>query len=233
MDVPHRPAAEAALYRLSKRWWRLTGRLPEAVRTPLVAEGRPVFMIHNPKCAGSSLKGLLGVRATRTTHSWPRDLFRPALWEEGVFVVAVRHPFERFLSSWRYHCRSGYAGKLVRRHGDLSRLSPQDYFDFIAQYPENCGPQVHWVDYPSARKPEADVVLRVEDSASWPEQLRARGIMPVMNLAPRLNTSPRGEGAGPAEMGLREDALDRLRARVEARYRDDYLRFGYAFGARN
>ncbi len=233
MDVPHRPGLERWLYRQSKRWWRLTGRIPDGVRTGLSVDGRPVFLVHNPKCAGSSLKRLLGVTARRTTHSWPRDLFRPSVWREGIFVVAVRHPMERFLSSWHYHCRSGYRGKLVKRHGDLSHLSPLAYFDFIQQYPENCGLQSLWVDYPSAEKPQCDLVLRTEDSADWPRILAAYGIHPVLAEAPRLNIS-RACGAGDAPVpGLADGDQAALRVKVETFYRSDYLRFGYAFAAVN
>jgi Sulfotransferase family len=231
MTPPHRLALEHALYRLSKRWWRLTGRLPDGVRTALMVADRPVFLVHNPKCAGSSLKRLLGVQAPRTTHSWPSDLFRPKLWETGIFVVAVRHPMDRFLSSWRYHCRSGYRGKLVKRHGDLSHLTPLEYFSFIRQYPENCGLQSLWVDYPSARKPHCDIVLKVEDSAQWPQTLRDHGIVPQMADMPVLNASPASGAGNRPDLGLTEAEFLTLRQQVETFYHSDYLRFGYDFGA--
>ncbi len=141
MTIPRRTALELLLYRISKRRYRISGRLPASVKVPQGVGGRPVYLVHNPKCAGSSLKQLLGVTASRTTHSWPRDLFRPSAWEESLVVVAVRHPLDRFLSSWRYHCCSGYRGKLVKRHGSLCNLSPSEYFEFIQQYPENLGLQ--------------------------------------------------------------------------------------------
>lgn len=231
MSIPHRPTLERWLYRLSKRWWRLTGRLPEGLRTPLVVGGRSVFLVHNPKCAGSSLKRMLGVTARRTTHSWPRDLFRRRVWQQAIIVVAVRHPFDRFLSSWRYHCRSDYRGKLVKRHGSLSHLSPLEYFDFIRQYPENCGLQSLWVEYPRGCKRQCDIVLKVEESARWPEILRAHGIEPVMADAPRVNALAEGGAVGPAELGLSEAEFVALREKVEAFYRSDYLRFGYDFAA--
>lgn len=217
--VPHRPAWEAWAYRQSKRWYRLSGRLPEGAQTALTVGDRRVFLVHNPKCAGSSLKRMLGVSARRTTHSWPRDLFRPAQWQHDLFVVAVRHPLDRFLSSWRYHCRSGYGGKLVKRHGPLSHLSALEYFDFIQQYPENCGLQSLWTDYPSAQKPTCDLILRVEESALWPAQMQALGITPLTQEAPRANATEAGSQAASAE----------LVAKVEDFYRSDYRRFGYAF----
>lgn len=230
MTIPRRTALEVLLYRISKRRYRISGRLPESVKVPQAVGGRPVYLVHNPKCAGSSLKQLLGVSASRTTHSWPRDLFRPSAWEQGLVVVAVRHPLDRFSSSWRYHCRSGYRGKPVKRHGSLRHLSPSEYFDFIQQYPENLGLQSLWVDYPSRTKPECDIVLRVEESTSWLELLASHGIAPTANLAPHLNTTDTETNfANSANTGLSDKAFYALCQKVEAFYQDDYLRFHYDF----
>lgn len=227
--VPRRWAVERRLYEWSKKLRRLTGRLPPAVETPLRVGARRVFLVHNPKAAGSSLKRLLGVRARKTTHATPAELFRREIWQNNIFVVAVRHPLARFLSSYRYHVKSGYGGKLVKRHGDLSDLTPLQYFDFIAQYPENCGLQSRWTDYPSAAKPQCDIILRTEDSADWPAILRAHGIEPVADEAPRLNVTAAPDQAAD-DLGMTEAEFAELRARVESFYRSDYLRFGYDFG---
>ena len=112
-SIPRRWGIERRLRLLSKGLRRQTGRLPPAVETPLRVGAARVFLVHNPKCAGSSLKRLLGVRARKTTHATPAQLFRPEVWENNVFVVAVRHPLARFLSSYRYHVLSDYRGKLV------------------------------------------------------------------------------------------------------------------------
>lgn len=227
MEIPRRTALEASLYRLSKRWHRFSGSLPEGIRTPHAVGGRPVYLVHNPKCAGSSLKRLLGVNASRTTHTWPRDLFQATTWENGLIICAIRHPFERFLSSWRYHCRSDYRGKLVKRHGPLLHLSPLDYFHFIKQYPENLGLQSLWVDYPSTVKPKCDIILRSEESASWPGILREAGIVVSDSSVPQLNTTSDFHNHNVVEAGCANVSFERLREIIHRYYESDYLRFGY------
>lgn len=230
-EIPKRYQIEAILHRGARNLWRLTGKVHPSLVTGQEIDGRPVFLIHNPKCGGTTLKALFGIRAGRTTHCWPRQMFRRGAWRDGFFITSVRDPFERFLSSYAYHVKGGYRGKLVKRHGAaVKALSAFDYFRFIAQYPENLGAQSNWTDYPDPDKPHCDLILRLEDAANWSDVLRARGItLAAAGAAERRNSSDAGAGleARLARLGLSADAAAELRRLVEARYRADCLRFGY------
>ena len=222
----HRNAVVRQVYFSSKRLYRLLGKTPSAMVTSLALEGRPVLFSHAPKAGGSSLRQLLGTRGM--THSMPELVLSPSTWHRAFIIAPVRHPFDRFVSGYSYHVRSAYAGTLYRTHGKaLKALDPFQYLTFISQYPEKLGPMANWTDYPSTTKPRADLVLRIEDSSRWVEQLTNAGL----NLAGRelghLNAT-RPAGATPESvLDLEDSAVERLRQMVYRAYAKDYEDFGY------
>lgn len=227
--IPRRNPVEAQLYAASKVLYRITGHVPHALVSPYRAHGRPVYFVHNPKCAGSTIKAVLGCRARHTTHAWPRRVIRRATWEAGFFIVGIRDPFDRFLSSYFFHVKGRYRGKLLKRYGDALRaLSPEGYLDFIGQFPENLGPQVMWTDMPGTAKPACDLILRHEDSQNWGERLRAAGVeLPSYDIPSRNEGTRPAPEALAATLGLSDEGVARLRRRVEEVYAIDYERFGY------
>lgn len=224
MALARRNPVAKAIYFGAKRIYALTGTVPPKNRTELRVDGRPVVVIHNPKAAGSTLKAMLGVRGT--THTMPRLAYSRRMWRGTFSVVAVRHPFDRFVSGYTFMVRDGRG--IMRRHprDEVAAMTPLDFLDFIRDYPEKLGPQVNWACHPDPDKPMADLVLRVEESGDWHRRLAAAGI-PARPLPERRNTS-RAEGEDYARsLCLDSAALDRLEALVFAEYGVDYATFGY------
>lgn len=228
-----RSPLEKQLYFASKFHWRVTGRVHPSLITDQFVGGQRVYLVHNPKCGGSTLKALFAVSAKKTTHTFPRLMFRHALWRENLFVVSVRNPFDRFVSSYMYHVKSRYGGALVKRYGpSIKDLSPMEYLNFISQFPEKLSAQTNWTDYPSHEKPSCDVILRLEDSCTWVQTLARHSILlseqevPKRNATPTQST-PQGPQTPLAAL-LPADEITALRRRIEDMFRQDYLRFGYA-----
>lgn len=163
--------------RLGMHLPRLAGIIPKQLHLPHTVDGRPVYLLHNPKAAGTSLKSMLNAPTGRTLHIWAAGAFRKKVWGAALTICAVRDPLDRFLSGYRFHVQGPYAGYLFKIHRQaLKSATLQEYFDCIQQYPDYLGPQWRWYSYPSAAKPMCDVILRVEDSANWVTQLRQAGI---------------------------------------------------------
>lgn len=215
-----------AVYFSTKGLFWLAGRPPTAMRTDLTCDGRPVLFLRAPKSAGTSLRGLL--HTTGMTHAMPRHVLGERLWREAFSIAAVRHPFDRFVSAYRYHVRGPYKGALYRAHGAaLKQLDPFGYLAFIRQYPEKLGHQSNWTCYTSARKPRADIVLRTEHSDDWIDQLTAAGLDLTGRRLERRNASRPAETDYAAVLGLSEPEVDRLRDAVHAAYACDYTEFTY------
>lgn len=194
--------------------------------TDLRLNGRRVLLSHTPKAGGTSLRRLLGTKGM--THSMPEMVLTEQMWHDSVVIVPVRHPFDRFVSGYCYHVLGQYKGTLYRRHGSaLKQLDVFTYLSFITQYPEKLGPLANWTDYPSATKPRADIVLRVEDSHGWVDQLTAAGLNLGSRQITRSNPS-RPDGVTTDQvLGLAAKDFRQLRALVHAAYRQDYVDFGY------
>lgn len=203
----------------------LFGRVPKVLHTPFSTDGRPVYLLHNPKAAGSSLKRMLHCPKGRTLHIWATGAFSRRIWRDSFVITAVRDPIDRFWSGYRFHVRGPYAGALYKRHGPaLKSLSPEDYFTFIQQYPEYLGPQVNWATYPDPVKPRADLILRVEDSATWPEKLRQAGLnIPDQDMAHENRSA---KESAPQKLSAN------LLAQLCAYYAEDYEKLGYEFPAK-
>lgn len=200
---------------------RKVGFVPKQLHTRYEADGRPVYLIHNPKAAGSSLKALLCPHKLRTLHIWARGAFRKSTWRNSVVVCGVREPLSRFVSSYNYHVVGPYKGALYRLHGEAFKtLSVDDYFELMRQYPEYLGPQANWYAYPDAEKPVCDVILRVEESKDWLDQLAAAGIAVEAPEMPERNVSQKALSVGMLEPSLRR--------RLQDYYAEDYDRLGYS-----
>jgi hypothetical protein len=80
---------------------------------------RKLCFVHNPKCMGASLKDWLGLRTGNADHRFPTLMVNKQTWEEYRTIVVVRHPTDRFVSSFNFHCRSDYSGGYLSRYPDL------------------------------------------------------------------------------------------------------------------
>lgn len=225
-SYPKRSRVKKALYFGSKHLLGLTGHIPSPWKTGHEVDGKPVLLIHNPKAAGSSLKALVGARGT--THSMPRLILSERAWRAHFIILSVRHPFDRFLSGYSFFVGGKHTGTLWRAHGAaLRQMDPFAFLEFIKQYPEKLGPQVNWGLYPSAAKPRADLILKVEESANWPEQLRQAGLTVSGAEVPQLNNSRPAGHLADGVLGLAPEETQRLKTRVETYFAADYESFGY------
>jgi len=118
LDTPlRRSVVQRKVYFASKSLYKLTGHLPPPWETPHSVDGKPVYFVHIPKAAGSSLKTLLGCRIGKTTHAMPRLVMRKRQWHDSFLIASVRQPFDRFVSSYGYMVKQQGSGVLNRMYG--------------------------------------------------------------------------------------------------------------------
>ena len=205
---------------------RMWGRPTDAMRTDLVCDGRAVIFLHNPKTGGKSLRQFLHVR--RDSHAYASERLSPRQWLATFSVVAVREPFERFLSNYYDRVLKGNDNALVRLYGpEFKRIDPFTYLEVLKREPIFGGPQTLWTDYPLPAKPRADLVLRYEDIASWKERMVAAGLDVADRDLPHVNRSRRAGSDHLADLRVTPEGFARLEAAVKDHFRGDYLAFGY------
>ncbi|SMX22480.1 sulfotransferase family 2 domain-containing protein [Boseongicola aestuarii] len=217
-----------AIHKASKRLYAITGTIPRKHLTPHRVDGRQVVVIHNPKAAGSSLKIMLSADTSiGTTHTGPSQAYSRRMWHSTFSVVAVRHPFDRFVSRYVFMILKQRGGVLKREWGD--RIQGMDLFtflEFIGQYPGKLGPQKIWTHFPSVSKPVADLILKVEESDNWEAQIRAAGINPHP-VEERKNVTRAADQSFGQVLSLTDAELAHLEEEVFAVYQADYEAYGY------
>ncbi len=209
---------------------RAYGQPGDGMLTDLVLDGRRVIFIHNPKAGGTSLGKFLGVK--RRSHSFPEDRLSPRNWQECYSIVAIRDPFDRFLSGYFDHVRKPNINALTRMYGPaFKQASPFEYLDILLENPKFGGSQLHWTDYPSPTKPRSDLVLRYEEISLWGEKLTAVGLDMGRRTLPHTNRGPRSSLDPRTALNLSPDAFVRLEQTVRQAFRPDALAFGYPLDA--
>lgn len=84
-----------------------------------------VIHLHIPKTAGTAIRhSLFGSSVIKHVPACEIPL---AFWEVLPSLAVIRHPLDRFVSSYKYHVKSPYRGVLLKRHPDLKTLSLSDY----------------------------------------------------------------------------------------------------------
>ena len=174
-----------------------------------------VCFVHNPKAMGTSLKAWLGLRTDNADHRFPTLMVNKALWEQYTTVVVVRHPIERFLSSYHFHCRSDYAGGYLAKYPDLKEWSMELYFRRMAQHdPYALSPQWKYAVHLRSDQP-VDVLLKMGEHEAGLRRLGTR--LGISAPVPQMN---RAQGDKPAlSSGLRDGLVDY--------YRRDFETFGF------
>ena len=214
------------LHTLQHRLARVYGRPGSGMLTDVQLGGRPVIFLHNPKAGGTSLGRFLGVK--RRSHAFPTDRINPRYWTHCFVIVAVRDPFDRFLSGYFDHVGKDNFNALTRIYGPaFKRISPFEYLEILLLRPKFGGSQLLWTDYPHPLKPRADLVLRYEEIQQWPGQLAAAGLELGDRSLPHSNKGPRSEVDPRLALGLTVPEFARLEQAVRVAFWVDALAFGY------
>lgn len=180
-----------------------------------VDHARKLFFVHNPKCMGTSLKQWLGLRVDNADHRFPTLTVNRAVWEAYTTVVVVRHPIDRFVSSFNFHCRSAYAGGYTVKYPDLKSWDMTTYFERMrAHEPLAIAPQWKYTVHLNSDAPP-DFLIRMETAADdIPRLARTLGITDGL---PGLNR----------HTGQKERPELALLERLKAYYALDFQLFGY------
>jgi len=176
---------------------------------------RKLCFVHNPKCMGTSLKGWLGLRTDNADHQFPTLMVNKAVWEAYTTVVVVRNPVDRFVSSFNYHCRSGYSGGYTVKYPDLKEWSMEDYFERMRlEQPYAVAPQWKYAVHLNSEA-EPNHLIRMEDSARGIQRLADE--LGIETSVPGLNRSS----------GSKPTITAEFRTALEDYYHRDFEMFGY------
>jgi hypothetical protein len=164
---------------------------------------------------GTSLKGWLGLQTDHADHRFPTLVVSKPTWESYTTIVSVRHPVDRFLSSYNFHCKSDYSGSYMERHPDLKSWDMDRYFEVMRVHEPHClAPQWKYTCHMKSEYPPR-FVIRMEDSAL--ELARLAEYLDTPLSIPLLNQGSVRKDPPPADF---------LRKLVDY-YRQDFEMFGY------
>jgi hypothetical protein len=193
---------------------------PFRERTINVLHDRKLIFVHNPKCAGTSIKRVLGIpTGYAADHRIPAYMVHRRTWEEYFSFVVVRNPFERLVSSFTYHTSPTYDGFFIKRYPHLKELDLKAYFELMRKEPTAIRPQVDYVEHKRSDK-SVDRICRMEHLA---EDLSA--LFRELGIEAELPHENRTEHKSYREYFFDDD----LAESVQRYYRMDMDRLGYAF----
>ncbi|WP_394242639.1 sulfotransferase family 2 domain-containing protein [Vibrio astriarenae] len=184
-------------------------------------EDKKYIFVHNPKCAGTSIKNILGFSDCPTNHRVPSDSINVDIWNEYTTIVMVRHPLRRLVSSWQYHTQDTYTGAYYGRYGDkLRTMGLKEYFHVFKREQHAIRPQVEYVTHRKSPK-KADVIIKVEDIQAGIEELIKRGI--VSQEDSQIPQKNKSQAKQTQELFADSAFLNE----VIAFYKEDFEMFGY------
>ncbi len=122
------------LWRRQHRHRAPTGRLVAGKEpSPNICHERRLVFLHNPKCAGSSMRDWLWPgRGLKTNHSLPHDICHRKTWRDYFTFVIVRDPYDRFASGYYYFVNRSVAG-LSTPLKSIAKMSPPEYFEAMTK----------------------------------------------------------------------------------------------------
>jgi hypothetical protein len=74
-----------------------------------------LIFLHNPKTAGTSIKESVGLAKAQfgANHKTAEFFVHPKTWESYFSFVVIRHPIDRFISSFKFHTNVNYRGGVI------------------------------------------------------------------------------------------------------------------------
>ena len=182
-------------------------------------ETEGILFVHNPKVAGNSLHRFIwGDNERRyTSHRTPTFLVTKQMWETNVSIVAVRHPFDRLISSYSYHTKPEYQGYFSKKLPKLKEMTLEEYFDFFKNVPYVIMPQYYYTRHFLSKK-EVDYILRFEDLENDIKEVSQKLRLNYHEI-PHLNASKRSK----ANLII----SDSLKQKIINYYRKDFDLLGY------
>ena len=176
---------------------------------------RQLCFVHNPKCMGTSLKKWLGLRTDNADHRFPTIMMNKEGWETYTTVVVVRHPIDRFVSSYNFHCKSDYAGGYLQKYPNLKQWDMDTYFETMRTGEPYClAPQWKYAVHLRSEAPP-DFLIRMEDPIQELERLASSLNIPL--TVPKLNRNG----------GQKEQPNGQLLQKLTQYYERDFQLFGY------
>lgn len=180
-----------------------------------------ILFIHNPKVAGNTLKNVLKLNNKSSWHHTPTFLVPPKVWEKYYTIVAVRHPIDRLLSSYRYHSQTSYQGYYLKKYPFLHNLELQEYFKIFKHEPFAILPQVNYIKHQLSHSP-IDYIIRFEHLIDDVKKLCLQ-LNLSFEILPHLNATkkPKSPNYLDNHSSFKEEVIDF--------YREDFESFGYDF----
>lgn len=125
---------------------------------------KKVIFIHNPKAGGTSIKQAFGLADAKfgADHRTPHHFIHPKTWDSYYTFAVVRHPIDRFVSSYNYHTSAAYTGGYLKRYPNLHDLTPLEYFEIMQNEPFAIIPQHQYTVHRFSDTP-IDKVCRFEN----------------------------------------------------------------------
>lgn len=197
----------------------LLKRLNTSETAHYINKPKNLLFIHNPKAAGNTIKSIFGLNRKHTTHIIPSLHFSKKCWEEHFVIAAVRHPIDRFFSSYHYHTQEKYQGYYYKQYPQLHQLSPAEYFDIMSKEAFAIRPQSAYCQHYLSDK-KIDFIIRFEHLEEDLKTCCQKINMPFEGL-PHLNPSKKNKKVTPY---LKDKVLMK---KLEDFYKEDFEQFGY------
>ena len=130
-------------------------------------------------------------------------------------IVVVRHPIDRFVSSYNFHCKSEYAGGYLQKYPRLKQWDMDTYFETMRSGEPYClAPQ--WKYAVHLRSEAApDFLVRMEEPTK--ELNRLASFLGIPLTIPNLNRNG----------GRKEQPDADLLRKLNRYYERDFQLFGY------
>lgn len=130
---------------LLKKIYHLYIRKPFYENNININHAEEYIFIHNPKTAGTSIKSKLGLDISAASHLTPTELVHKKTWEKYFSFMVVRHPIDRFISSFFYHTNPDYKGNYLKKYPQLHNFSIEQYFYNMKTEPHAIIPQINYI----------------------------------------------------------------------------------------